>query len=73
MTDGGPKDTKLEHYNYEDLIRSSSTDYEFQDINEGKILQWWVPDKIFFTPQIPRTSVGKIDAMKLIEEYRDKV
>ncbi len=41
-------------------------------VDEGKILKWWVPDRIFFTSEIPKTSVGKIDTMKLMEEYKDR-
>ncbi|RLG51692.1 MAG: fatty acid--CoA ligase [Thermoproteota archaeon] len=39
-------------------------------VEEGKILKWWIPEKFIFVEQIPKTTVGKIDRLKLMEEYK---
>ena len=36
----------------------------------GKIAKWWIPDKFIFVDTLPKTSVGKIDYMKLWKEYQ---
>jgi fatty-acyl-CoA synthase len=44
----------------------------YQAVEEGKILKWWVPDRVYLADSIPKTSVGKIDVLRLMEEYRDR-
>jgi len=39
-------------------------------VDEGKIVKWWIPDKFVFVDSLPKTSVGKIDYLKLIEQYK---
>ncbi|HAI76198.1 MAG TPA: long-chain fatty acid--CoA ligase, partial [Microscillaceae bacterium] len=39
-------------------------------IQRGEISKWFVPDKIAFVAEIPKTSVGKIDK-KRIREMQD--
>jgi len=40
-------------------------------VAEGKILKWWIPEKIIFVDEIPKTSVGKFNKMKMRSLYRD--
>lgn len=38
---------------------------------EGKIAQWWIPDDIVFVDKIPLTATGKMQKMKLREQFKD--
>ncbi|MHA1594803.1 MAG: long-chain fatty acid--CoA ligase [Candidatus Baldrarchaeia archaeon] len=37
---------------------------------EGKVAKWWIPDRFIFVESLPKTGTGKIDVMKLIEQYK---
>ncbi len=37
----------------------------------GEINKWYVPDRIVFVPEIPKTSVGKIDKKRIRSEMKD--
>ncbi|MFB9296863.1 fatty acid--CoA ligase [Persicitalea jodogahamensis] len=41
------------------------------EVEAGKIKKWYVPDRIVFVPEIPKTSVGKLDKKKIRVEMRD--
>lgn len=50
------------------------TEEEFKEylskaVEQGKIAKWWIPDKFVFVETLPKTSVGKIDYMRLWKEY----
>ncbi|MBL8643373.1 MAG: AMP-binding protein [Rhodospirillaceae bacterium] len=36
---------------------------------QGRVAPWWVPDAIVRVPQMPLTSTGKIDKMRLRSQY----
>lgn len=36
---------------------------------EGKVARWWMPDKVLFIDEIPKTSVGKFNKKGLREQY----
>lgn len=38
---------------------------------EGKIAKWWMPDDVQFVEEIPHTATGKINKMKLRDEFKD--
>ncbi len=40
-------------------------------VEEGKIKSWYVPDRVVFVPEIPKTSVGKLDKKKIRSEMRE--
>ncbi|GLU52030.1 long-chain-fatty-acid--CoA ligase [Dyadobacter frigoris] len=42
-----------------------------KDVESGKIKKWYVPDKIIFVTEIPKTSVGKIDKKKIRKELSE--
>ncbi len=44
--------------------------YLTKAVEQGKIAKWWIPDKFVFVDTLPKTSVGKIDYMKLWKEYQ---
>ena len=37
---------------------------------EGKIAKWWMPDDVQFVTEIPHTAAGKINKLKLREDFR---
>ena len=53
--------------------KGSLTEKEIVDylISLNKFPKWWIPDKIIFVDEIPKTSTGKIDK-KLIREIYGK-
>ena len=38
---------------------------------EGSFAKWWLPDAYLFVDEIPKTSVGKFQKLKLRDEYGD--
>ncbi len=38
---------------------------------EDKIARWWLPDDVAFTAELPHTATGKLQKMKLREQFRD--
>lgn len=41
------------------------------EVEAGKIKRWYVPDRIVFVPEIPKTSVGKLDKKKIRSEMKE--
>ncbi len=39
-------------------------------VERGDLHKWYVPDRIVFVPEIPKTSVGKIDKKKIRSEMK---
>ena len=42
-------------------------------VEQGHLNKWYVPDHIVFVPEIPKTSVGKIDKKKIRSEMKDLI
>lgn len=42
-------------------------------IDEGHLNKWYVPDRVVFVPEIPKTSVGKIDKKKIRSEMKELI
>ena len=42
-------------------------------VEQGELHKWYVPDRILFVPEIPKTSVGKIDKKKIRLEMRELI
>ena len=38
---------------------------------EGKIAKWWTPDDVVFVEKIPLTATGKMQKLKLREQFKD--
>ena len=41
------------------------------DFLEERVAKWWLPDKIVFIEQIPKTGTGKFDKKVVRDEYAD--
>jgi fatty-acyl-CoA synthase len=42
---------------------------EIRDFLEGRVARWWVPERIEFIEEVPKTSVGKFSKKTLREQY----
>jgi fatty-acyl-CoA synthase len=42
-------------------------------IEQGELNKWYVPDRIVFVPEIPKTSVGKLDKKRIRSEMKDVI
>jgi len=40
---------------------------------EGKVVKWWMPDDVVFVDELPHTATGKLQKLKLREQFRDHV
>jgi 3-(methylthio)propionyl---CoA ligase len=40
---------------------------------EGKVAKWWMPDDVVFVESLPHTATGKLQKLKLREQFRDYV
>ena len=38
---------------------------------EGRVAKWWLPDDVTFVPELPHTATGKLQKMKLREQFRN--
>ena len=38
---------------------------------EGKIAKWWTPDDVVFVEKIPLTATGKMQKLKLREQFKE--
>jgi len=45
------------------------TEAEIRSFLDNKVAKWWVPDKVIFIDEIPKTSVGKFNKKALREKY----
>ncbi|MXR37695.1 3-(methylthio)propionyl-CoA ligase [Craterilacuibacter sinensis] len=47
----------------------SATRDELIGFYEGKIAKWWTPDDVAFVDELPHTATGKLQKMKLREQF----
>ncbi|PXW27440.1 3-(methylthio)propionyl-CoA ligase [Paraburkholderia caballeronis] len=40
---------------------------------EGKVVKWWMPDDVAFVDALPHTATGKLQKLKLREQFRHHV
>lgn len=38
---------------------------------EGKVAKWWIPDDVAFVSEIPLTATGKMQKLRLREQFKD--
>ena len=38
---------------------------------DGKVAKWWMPDDVVFVDELPHTATGKLQKMKLREQFRE--
>ncbi|WP_256591097.1 MULTISPECIES: hypothetical protein [unclassified Pseudomonas] len=44
---------------------------ELLDCLQAQVAKWWLPDDIAFVDALPHTATGKLQKMKLREQFRD--
>ena len=44
---------------------------ELIDFLRPRMARWWLPDRVFFVPEMPMTATGKIRKTVLRDEYRE--
>lgn len=47
------------------------TEQELLDHLDGRVADWWLPDKVVFIDEIPKTGTGKFDKKVVRDEYSD--
>lgn len=45
------------------------TEKDILDFLRGKVAKWWLPDKVVFIDEVPKTSVGKFNKKALRESF----
>ena len=50
---------------------SEVTEQELLDHLDGRFADWWLPDKVVFIDEIPKTGTGKFDKKVVRDEYSD--
>lgn len=50
---------------------SDVTEDELKEFLTGKVAKWWIPDRIVFIDQIPKTGTGKFDKKVVRDQYAD--
>ncbi|MCZ6630129.1 MAG: AMP-binding protein, partial [Actinobacteria bacterium] len=50
---------------------SEVTEQELLDHLDGRVADWWLPDKVVFIDEIPKTGTGKFDKKVVRDEYSD--
>lgn len=59
---------------YADRLTTELVRASFQSrVDGGELNKWYVPDRVVFVPEIPKTSVGKIDKKKIRSEMKDLI
>ncbi|RYF73302.1 MAG: fatty acid--CoA ligase, partial [Cytophagaceae bacterium] len=42
-------------------------------VDRGELNKWYVPDRIIFVVEIPKTSVGKLDKKRMRTEMKEEI
>ena len=48
---------------------ANTTPDELRAHLEGRVAHWWLPERWAFVPEIPKTSVGKLDKKRMRSDY----
>jgi fatty-acyl-CoA synthase len=50
---------------------ASATEEELLAFLEDRVAKWWLPDRVIFIEQIPKTGTGKFDKKLVRDQYAD--
>jgi fatty-acyl-CoA synthase len=42
-------------------------------VDQGQLNKWYVPDRVLFVTEIPKTSVGKLDKKRMRSEMKEEI
>jgi fatty-acyl-CoA synthase len=54
-------------------LQKQLTEKDILDYLHDRVAKWWLPDRVVFAAEIPKTSVGKFDKKVLRDEFSDHV
>jgi acyl-CoA synthetase (AMP-forming)/AMP-acid ligase II len=52
---------------------SEVTGPEILEFLAERVVKWWLPDDVAFVDELPHTATGKLQKMKLREQFADYV
>ncbi len=59
---------------YEDQVTAETIrEYLMPWVEKGDITKWYLPEKVLFVDEIPKTSVGKLDKKRIRTEWSDRL
>ncbi|MBO0936018.1 fatty acid--CoA ligase [Fibrella sp. HMF5335] len=59
---------------YEGKLTPESVRASLQEkVDKGELNKWYVPDRVLFVKEIPKTSVGKLDKKRIRSEMKDAI
>jgi len=50
---------------------TETTESELLDFLSDRVAKWWIPDKVVFISEIPKTGTGKFDKKVIRDDYSD--
>lgn len=56
------------------VVRSEGSDVDEEELREfltDRVASWWLPDKVVFVDEIPKTGTGKFDKKVVRDQYAD--
>jgi fatty-acyl-CoA synthase len=56
------------------VVRAEGSDVTEEELIEhlrARVAKWWLPDKIVFVEEIPKTGTGKFDKKVVRDQYSD--
>jgi fatty-acyl-CoA synthase len=54
-------------------LKKPLTDKDILEYLRDRVAKWWLPDKVVFAEEVPKTSVGKFDKKVLRDEFANRV
>jgi len=54
------------------VVKQPGQDFSKTELREflsGKVAKWWLPDDVVFVEELPHTATGKLQKMKLREQF----
>jgi fatty-acyl-CoA synthase len=58
------------------VVKRPNTDVtpeELLGFYKGKVAKWWIPDDVVFVGELPHTATGKLNKLRLREQFRDHI
>jgi len=56
------------------VVKTAGSDVSADQILEhmkGKVAKWWMPDEVAFVDELPHGATGKVNKLKLREQFAD--
>ena len=53
------------------MFARSGLGHDRESFLRGKVADWWLPDRVIFIDEIPKTGTGKFDKKVVRDQYAD--